>query len=308
MKRIWKAYFSFSCKEKKAIVVLLFLIGCFLAAPYFFPEPPKKIDVPRELVEYVRQAESASVSKQATGGYSVSLPPGSTTRKKPVLFFFNPNRIDEAGWRKLGLAEKTIRTLLHYRAKGGSFRTPADIRKIWGLPGEIADQLIPYIRITEPVAGVRPPNRDIVIGQPRSFRQSTMVIDINQATADDWKTLPGIGDVLAKRIVAFRKKLGGFQRPEQLRQTYGLPDSVFRRILPFLQSGSVYHSLLDLNTVSAGELENIAGISASIATAIIAYRKQYGRFQSVEDLRKVIFVNDSVFRLLKPFLQTVRTY
>ena len=49
---------------------------------------------------------------------------------------------------KLGLSQKIIHTLINYRSKGGYFKTPEDIRKIYGLSKTDADRLIPYVRIT----------------------------------------------------------------------------------------------------------------------------------------------------------------
>ena len=40
---------------------------------------------------------------------------------KPVLFIFDPNTLDSAGFRKLGLREKTTSNLMKWRAKGKRF-------------------------------------------------------------------------------------------------------------------------------------------------------------------------------------------
>jgi competence protein ComEA len=56
-------------------------------------------------------------------------------------------------------------------------------------------------------------------------------IDINTATAEEWKALPGIGEVLANRIIKFRERIGGFVSMEQLHKTYGISDSVFWRLV-----------------------------------------------------------------------------
>ena len=43
-----------------------------------------------------------------------------------------------------------------------------------------------------------------------------LVINLNTATVEELKTLPGIGPALAKRIVQFRDKRHGFKRVEEL--------------------------------------------------------------------------------------------
>jgi DNA uptake protein ComE-like DNA-binding protein len=62
----------------------------------------------------------------------------------------------------------------------------------------------------------------------RVFRCKT--IDINEADSAQWESLYGIGPYLAKRIITFRESLCGFVSVEQVKETYGLRDSVFQSI------------------------------------------------------------------------------
>lgn len=84
------------------------------------------------------------------------------------------------------------------------------------------------IRVTE----TRPVKNVVQSGEVvrKSYQASIPPIDINTADSLDWKTLPGIGNVLSKRIVKFRDKLGGFYCIEQVSRTYGLEKDVFERI------------------------------------------------------------------------------
>ena len=59
-------------------------------------------------------------------------------------------------------------------------------------------------------------------------------IEINTATEEDFKALPGIGDVLSKRIIKFRTSIHGFKSVDDISRTYGLSDSTFQLILPYL--------------------------------------------------------------------------
>ena len=42
-----------------------------------------------------------------------------TSKPAGVLFEFDPNTINEAGWKRLGLRDKTIQTIQNYLNKGG---------------------------------------------------------------------------------------------------------------------------------------------------------------------------------------------
>ncbi len=55
-------------------------------------------------------------------------------------------------------------------------------------------------------------------------------IDINRASKEELKTLDGIGDVLAERIIAARESRGGFTNVSQLLEVEGIGESKFHAI------------------------------------------------------------------------------
>jgi competence protein ComEA len=86
-------------------------------------------------------------------------------------------------------------------------------------------------------AGIEP-NADlshIKIYIPRAGQeQSPQKIDINRA--DPWllKALPGIGEVLAQRIVDYRRQDGDFRRIEDLLKVTGIGPATFERIKDYI--------------------------------------------------------------------------
>lgn len=56
------------------------------------------------------------------------------------------------------------------------------------------------------------------------------LIDINAATAEELKLLPGIGDALAKAIVSYREENGAFESLEQLMDVPGIGESRFAAV------------------------------------------------------------------------------
>jgi competence protein ComEA len=60
-------------------------------------------------------------------------------------------------------------------------------------------------------------------------------IDINTASWPELAQLPGIGETLARRIVASRETEGLFRRPADLRRVRGVGPVVLERILPYLE-------------------------------------------------------------------------
>ena len=51
-------------------------------------------------------------------------------------------------------------------------------------------------------------------------------IDLNTATAEELQVLPGIGPVLAERIVAYRESVGKFQSTDELTKIDGIGQGI----------------------------------------------------------------------------------
>ncbi|MDF0675368.1 MAG: helix-hairpin-helix domain-containing protein [Nitrospira sp.] len=55
-------------------------------------------------------------------------------------------------------------------------------------------------------------------------------LDLNRASARELESLPGIGAVMAQRVVAFRTSVGGFRTVEDLREVKGIGAKTFDRL------------------------------------------------------------------------------
>ncbi len=230
-KNTWKEWFIFTKRDRNAAFILLSIIILVVVLPYFFPSKSIEIHVDKNL-----QAELDQYQSQQTQPASFQIAAVDTSvqdTSNATLFFFDPNTLNEDGFSKLGLSKKIIHTIISYRNKGGYFKTPDDIRKIYGLSKTDADRLIPYIKIAsinakqkQETANLQP----VATATTHSYKR----IDINTATAADWKNFAGINDAIANRIIKFRTTIGGFKSVDQVAKTYGLNDSVFKTIKPFL--------------------------------------------------------------------------
>lgn len=69
-----------------------------------------------------------------------------------------------------------------------------------------------------------------VSGPPSADPVSTGTLGLNSATVDQIEELPGVGEVLAQRIIEFREAHGGFQSVEQLREVSGIGPRKFAEI------------------------------------------------------------------------------
>jgi competence protein ComEA len=298
-----KDYFSFSKRERNAFIIVIILIGGFIFLPDFFSTKKAPVAIPEEVRKTLPKQRLSSEDHRVEDNESGQGPYNNPRRSVQVrLFSFDPNTLDEEGFVTLGLPERTARTIINYRNKGGRFRKAEDLRKIYSLKKEDADRIIPYARIKSTEQDGH--------NYPRYSKEEynrknhvTAPIDINTATAEEWKSLPGIGEVLSARIVKFRERLGGFASIEQVAKTYGLKDSTFQLIRPFLQLANPAVNKININTAYENELLECSEISPDIAKAIVIYRKQHGEFQTVDDLKKIVFITEEMFRKIAPHVK-----
>lgn len=62
-------------------------------------------------------------------------------------------------------------------------------------------------------------------------------VDLNKASPEELAKVPGIGPVLAKRIVEFREKEGPYQRVEDVLKVRGIGEKSLERMRPHLTVG-----------------------------------------------------------------------
>jgi competence protein ComEA len=307
MKRILKDYFSFSKRERNAVIIILLLAAGFIALPYFFGIKKKPAKPTAQLQEQIAKLQESKPKQKSYQSYNndgdndwqqpYQASSNNSNASKGELFEYDPNTLDEAGWQRLGLRDKTIKTLLNYRSKGGKFKSPEDLRKVWGLKKEEADRIIPYARVasTNPYQKTSTP-------YTKNTSTTATIIDINTATVEQLKSLPGIDYSLPYKIIKFREKLGGFLNVQQLKETYGMADSVYQKILPYLSIQSINTKKININTASDYDLNMHPYIDKTVAKAIVIYRTQHGSYKTVDDVKKIVFITQEVFNKISPYL------
>jgi competence protein ComEA len=69
-------------------------------------------------------------------------------------------------------------------------------------------------------------------GGPAGSATPGGMVNLNTATVEQLDTLPGVGPVLAQRIVDYRTQHGGFRSVDDLRQVDGVGDARFKQLKP----------------------------------------------------------------------------
>ncbi|RXK58521.1 helix-hairpin-helix domain-containing protein [Lacibacter luteus] len=307
-----KEYFSFTKKERNATLLLAAAALLFSLLPSLFPflvkdEIELTIDTAVQHKLAALQTIPADKSNADAGLYQPKESQFEKYRRQKnnaELFFFDPNKATAEEWKRLGVREKTIATILKYRSKGGRFYKPEDLKKIYGLRPDDVERLIPFVTLETTGKPENVFDNSTAANSSTTERKefSKAVVEINSSDTADWKQLRGIGSGYAKRIVNFRNKLGGFISVEQVAETYGLPDSVFQQIKPQLKNNSAKVRKISINYSTVEELKAHPYIGFSVASAIVQYRKEHGNFSSVSDLQKIGAIDDKLYQKISPYL------
>jgi competence protein ComEA len=315
-KQIAADYFSFTYKDRLAILLIfLVLAGIFLLPGVFKTAETNPAMADTIWIAALRRTEikqpypdnryADNNDDNNSAAYQYDRPTGTnTTSTKGELFFFDPNTISTAEWLRLGIREKTVRTIQNYLAKGGKFRQPADVKRIYGLFPNEYERIASYIKIanTENPSGGYTDNRVATNPVVKTNTPRYSIIDVNTTDTSALIALPGIGSKLAARIINFRDKLGGFYAVSQVGETFGLPDSTFQKIKQYLKAEHGNIRKININTASVDQLKVHPYIKWAIANPLIAYRKEHGAFAKLDDLKKVMAVTDEVYAKIAPYL------
>jgi len=216
------------------------------------------------------------------------------SKQNILRFNFDPNRISEDSLRLLGVPARVAQTWCKYRNKGGVFYSKRDIRKIYGLEDTLAVQLEKWIYFT---SSKKKNKRQ----QARISKPSQPHILINQAGTEEWQKLKGIGPYYSRKITGYRTQLGGFNRIEQVRETPGLPDSVYQKIKAFLIIKRNPRKI-NINQTDYITLLKHPYIKKKQAGLIIKYRQQHGRFKSTDEILKIKALDSNFVKRILPYL------
>lgn len=71
------------------------------------------------------------------------------------------------------------------------------------------------------------------VNQVKTSANTTVIlatkVNLNTATVLELQQLTGVGEAKAKAIIAYRKKQGGFNNIEELKQVKGIGDALFQK-------------------------------------------------------------------------------
>jgi DNA uptake protein ComE-like DNA-binding protein len=292
MKQLLAAWLRSSRAERMGTAVLSVLLLALILVRF---TAHHWVHSPQEFLQEEQRLQAAYAQWQAQQGLLQSSSNAEGKVAEASLFFFDPNTLDSEGFIRLGMPQRAVRGLMNWRRKGKHFYKPEDLKPLYNLPPESYARLSPFIRID---GNERQESRFA-----GSSFQRPEFIDLNtadSATLD--RFVPGIGPVLAHKIVERRRALGGFLRHEQLLEVYKFPDSTFQKLKAQLRLEPTAVHKLELNAATAAQLGSHPYIGEKLAQNIVLYREGIGGYQRIEQLRQAPLMNEEIYRKIAPYL------
>ena len=293
-----KEYFNFNRGERRGVAILLSLIILCIIAIQF-------VDVfHRETIidhEAFRNKVDAFYRQSTTDSEPLnhSLP---KKKKQNQLFFFDPNKLANEGWVKLGLSKKQAKVIINYRQKGGVFRKKDDLKKMYSISDEMFESFRNYIQI-DTFLFVNIPKENQFTKNDNKEESRSCLIKLNDADTVDLKKLYGIGSVLSLRIMKYRKKLGGFYKVEQLKEVYGLKEEVILDNINCLTLDTSRIKRISINEATIEELKNHPYIGWNEANSIVKIRQQLGNYKAIEGIKSSDLIDENLYRKIVHYLK-----
>ncbi|MCB9081459.1 MAG: helix-hairpin-helix domain-containing protein [Lewinellaceae bacterium] len=292
MKKHLIEFFYFSRPERRGIVVVLALgaLG-WLLPDWVSPSRPLAAWTALEL-QWIKASQDTLGNAPMASRVTVV----DTTPNPIKRFRIDPHQVDQDELVRWGVPLRLARTWVNYVAHGGRFFETNDLRKLYGMTDTLFAELAPWIILPD---RTRASKKNPGGGQ---YENASSPIDINQADSATWTTLRGIGPVLARRIVRFRDRLGGFSSIDQVGETYGLPDSVFQAFRSVLVLQTPHWGRIPINSASIEQLAAHPYCNYRQARAIVAYRETHQGLASPEELWRIHGLDSSTVQRLLPYV------
>ena len=294
-----RIYFVMTAEQWLGLVVLVVLVvGTLMVVKRF--QPPKEDETvwvndstKSQFADYQEKQDSIRKAQWRKQRDTIAV----------RMQVFDPNIADSSTLVHLGFKPWQAKNMVKYRAAGGRYRKPEDLKKLYGMTDSMYQALTPYIYIArEEVDSVAVDSlrKDSL---PRWKEENKDTI-LNLRTADtvELKMIHGIGSYRARQIVRYREQLGGFVSVEQVLEAKGMENVDADSLLAHFWIDSVKIEPMNVNSVGVQRLSRHPYLRFEQAQAIYELRRKKIRLDSIQQLQQIECIPAETLEKIAPYL------
>lgn len=283
--KIFKSHFWYNKSQRNGIFLLgllIIILQVFIFTDVFADDEIVDTNQP-ELLAFQHQIDSLKLVE--------------IENRKPKIYPFNPNYITDYKGEQLGMSLIEIDRLLAFRKTNKFVNSKKEFQNVTKISDSLLNKISPYFKFPDWVVKRNNQNSNSSLrGTKQSFYKNSYkkkvvklsTTDINKATAEDFRTINGIGPAFSERIIKYRSKLQGFSFANQLYEVWGLEKEVAEKVLStFKIVEKPVVKKTNVNTVSFKELLKNPYIDYELCKKIFNYRDEVAELQNISELKNI---------------------
>jgi competence protein ComEA len=149
----------------------------------------------------------------------------------------DPNTADADELQRLPRVGPSLAArIVAHREANGPFRSLADLDAVPGIGPAVLDGIAPHLALPAAPRAAPGGNRIARGASGSAPAAPDRPVDLNSASAEELQRLPGVGPVIAERIVAWRREHGRFDSPDDLARVPGIGPRSAERLRPLVRA------------------------------------------------------------------------
>tara|TARA_B100000795_G_scaffold98945_1_gene72702 strand:- start:1515 stop:2411 length:897 start_codon:yes stop_codon:yes gene_type:complete len=279
--KIFKSHFWYNKSQRNGIFLLVLLILLLQISIYTDVFSSDKItDVDQsELLAFQYEIDSLKAIE--------------IENRKPKMYPFNPNYITDYKGGQLGMSLEEIDRLLAFRKTNKFINSKKEFQKVTKVSDSLLDKISQYFKFPDWVVKRNQQKPVLSLLGANQFhyknkKNKVSTTDINKATAEDFKTISGIGPAFSERIIKYRSKLQGFSFESQVNEVWGLDKEVVEKVVSIfkiIEKPAI--KKVNVNTVTFKELLINPYIDYELCKKIFNYRDEVAELQDISELKNI---------------------